>query len=78
MNTPFADPTVVSSCLDWLGIKASISLLNFVLFPDCEAKCIVGVQNPETHMQSQLIFSICPKSFLSSDIFAISADFTFL
>ena len=55
-----------------------MSLLNLVLFPDCEAKCIVGVQNPETQIQSQSIFSKVPNSFLLSDIFAISADFTFL
>ena len=55
-----------------------MSLLNFVLAPDWEAKWIVGVQNPETHIQSQSIFSILLKIFLSSEIFAISADLTFL
>jgi len=54
-----------------------MSLLNLVLFPDCEAKCIVGVQKPETQIQSQLILSNNPNSFLSSEILAISADFTF-
>ena len=46
--------------------------------PDWEAKCIVGVQNPETHIQSHLIFSTVPSSSLFSEIFAMSADLTFL
>ena len=33
-NTPLADPKVVSFCLDSPGTNASISSLNFVLFPD--------------------------------------------
>ena len=65
VNIPFAEPNVVSLCFDWSGTKASISSLNFVLFPDCEARCIVGVQKPDTQTQSQLMFSILPKSFLS-------------
>ena len=52
--------------------------MNFVLFPDCEAKWIVGVQKPETQMQSHLMFSTDPSCSLSSEIFAISADFTFI
>ena len=55
VKTPLAAPKVVSFCLDVPGMKASISSLNLVLFPDCEAKWIVGVQKPETHMQSHLI-----------------------
>ena len=47
MKTPLAAPRVVSFCLDWFGINASISSLNLVLFPDCVARCIVGVQNPD-------------------------------
>ena len=39
---------------------------------------MVGVQKPETHIQSHLIFFISPKLFLFSEIFEISADFTFL
>ena len=78
VKTPLADPSVVSFCFDWLGIKASIFSLNFVLLPDCEAKWIVGVQNPETQIQSHCIFSILLIFFLSSDILAISADLTFL
>ena len=77
-NIPLAEPTVVSFCFDLPGTKASISSLNLVLLPDWEAKWIDGVQNPETQIQSQLTFSILLKSFLSSDIFATSADFTFL
>ena len=75
---PLAAPKVVSFCFDVPGTKASISSLNFVLFPDCEAKWIVGVQKPDTHIQSHLIFSIVPSCSLSSEIFAISADFTYL
>ena len=78
VKTPLSAPRVVSFCLDWLGIKASISSLNLVLLPDCEAKWIDGVQNPETQMQSHFIFSILLKFFLSSDILAISAELTFL
>ena len=63
---------------DTPGTKASISLLKVVLFPDWDAKCIVGVQKPDTQIQSQLIFSKTPMSFLLSEILAISAAFTFL
>ena len=56
VNIPFAEPNVVSLCFDLSGTKASMSSLNFVLFPDCEVRCIVGVQKPDTHIQSQLIF----------------------
>ena len=63
VKTPLADPNVVSFCFGWLGIKASISSLNLVLLPDWEAKCIVGVQKPETQIQSQLIFLIWLNSF---------------
>ena len=38
VKIPLADPKVVSFCFDWPGINASISSLNLVLFPDCEAK----------------------------------------
>ena len=69
---------MISFCFDCPGTNASISSLNFVLFPDCEAKWIVGVQKPETQIQSHCIFSILPSVFLSSEILAISADFTFL
>ena len=55
-----------------------MSLLKIVLFPDWEAKCIVGVQNPETQIQSQSIVSKALNSFLSSEILATSADLTFL
>ena len=75
---PFAAPNVVSFCFDIPGTNASISSLNFVLFPDCEARWIVGVQKPETHIQSHFIFSTVPSCSLSSEILAISADFTFL
>ena len=37
-NTPLAAPKVISFCFDCPDINASISSLNFVLFPDCEAK----------------------------------------
>ena len=37
-NTPLAAPKVISFCFDCPGTNASISSLNFVLFPDCEAK----------------------------------------
>ena len=39
---------------------------------------MVGVQKPETHIQSHFIFSVVPSCSLSSEIFEISADFTFL
>ena len=78
VKIPLADPKVVSFCFGWFGINASISSLKIVLFPDCEAKWIVGVQNPETQIQSHLIFSILLKCFLSSEILAISAELTFL
>ena len=78
VNIPFADPKVVSACFGLFGTKASIFSLYLVLFPDCEAKCIVGVQNPETQMQSQTILLMLIKFFLSSEIFAIWADLTFL
>ena len=77
-NTPLAAPKVVSCCFEVPGTNASISSLNLVLFPDWDAKWIDGVQKPETHIQSHLIFSISPRTYLSSEIFAISADFTFL
>ena len=35
---PFAAPNVLSFCFDVPGTNASISSLNLVLFPDCEAK----------------------------------------
>ena len=78
MNLPFAAPKVISFCFDVPGTKASISLSNLVLLPDWDAKCIVGVQKPDTQIQSQLIFSKTPKSFLLSEIFAIYAESTFL
>ena len=78
VNVPFAAPRVVSFCFDTSGTKASMSLSNLVLLPDWDAKCIVGVQKPDTQIQSQIIFSNNPNSFLSSEILAISADFTFL
>ena len=37
-NMPFAEPTVVSFYLELLGTKASISFLNVVLLPDCDAR----------------------------------------
>ena len=77
-NTPLAAPKVVSFCFESPGTNASISSLNLVLFPDWEAKWMVGVQKPETQIQSHLIFSIFPSCFLSSEIFAISAELTFL
>ena len=77
-NTPLAAPKVVSCCFEVPGTNASISSLNLVLFPDWEAKWIDGVQKPETHMQSHLILSIFPSCFLSSEMLAMSADFTFL
>ena len=64
--------------MDIPGTKASISLSNLVLLPDWDAKCIVGVQKPDTQIQSQLIFSKAPKSFLLSEILEISAALTFL
>ena len=75
---PFAAPNVVSFCFDIPGTNASISSLNLVLFPDCDDRWIVGVQKPETQIQSHLIFSTVPSCSLSTEIFAISADFTFL
>ena len=77
-NIPLAAPKEVSFCFDVPGTNASISSLNCVLLPDCEAKWMVGVQKPETQIQSHWIFSILPSCFLSSDMLAISADFTFL
>ena len=52
-NTPLAAPKVISFCFDCPGTNASISSLNLVLFPDWDAKWIVGVQKPETQIQSQ-------------------------
>ena len=78
LNIPLADPTVVSFCFDLPGTKASIFSSNFVLFPDWDDKWIVGVQKPDTQIQSQFIFSIFPKFLLSDEIWAISADLTFL
>ena len=57
VNDPLADPTVLSFCRDWFGINALIFSSNFSLFPDCDARWTVGVQFPETHMQSQETFS---------------------
>ena len=57
VNDPFADPMVFSFCFDWLGINASSVSLNFNLFPDCDAKWTVGVQLPDTQIQSHDIFS---------------------
>ena len=56
VKDPFADPTVFSFWRGWFGINALIFSSNFSLFPDCEERCTVGVQFPETHMQSQDIF----------------------
>ena len=38
VNTPLAAPKVVSFCFETPGTNASISLLNLVLLPDCDAK----------------------------------------
>ena len=57
VNDPFADPIEVSFWRDWLGIKALIFSSNFNLFPDCEERWTVGVQFPDTHIQSQETFS---------------------
>ena len=38
VKIPLAAPKVVSFCLDVPGTKASISSLNLVLLPDCDAK----------------------------------------
>ena len=53
LKEPLADPIVVSFCFDWLGIKAFILSSYFNLFPDCEERWTVGVQFPDTHIQSQ-------------------------
>ena len=53
VNDPFAAPIVVSLWRDRSGIKASIFSSNFNLFPDCEERWTVGVQFPETQMESQ-------------------------
>ena len=55
VKDPFADPTVLSFWRAWLGTNAFIFSLNFNLFPDCEERWTVGVQFPETHIQSQEI-----------------------
>jgi len=57
VNDPFADPIEVSFWRDWLGLKALIFSSNSYLFPDCEERCTVGVQFPDTHIQSQETFS---------------------
>ena len=78
VNVPLDEPIEFSFCLDLSGTKASISSLNFNLFPDWEAKWTVGVQKPETQIQSQSIISVETKSVLSLFNFPIVADFTFL
>ena len=50
---------------------------NFNLFPDCDDKCTVGVQFPETQIQSHVISSKFAYPVLSSFNFPIVADFTF-
>ena len=57
VNVPFADPTDVSFWRDSLGTKASIFSLNFNLLPDCEERWTVGVQFPETHIESHEMVS---------------------
>ena len=55
VKVPFEAPTDFSFCFDLSGIKASISSLNLSLLPDCDARWTVGVQNPDTHIQSHSI-----------------------
>ena len=78
VNVPLEAPTEVSFCFDLSGTKASILSLNLSLLPDCEAKWTVGVQKPDTHIQSHLIVLLFWNPVLSSFNFPISAEFTFL
>ena len=57
VNDPFADPVEISFWRDLFGINEFIFSSNFNLFPDWEERWTVGVQFPETHIQSQEIFS---------------------
>ena len=78
VKDPFAEPTEVSCCFFLSGINASIFSSYLSLFPDCDAKCTDGVQNPDTQIQSQSIVSIFSKEFLSLFSLPIFADLTFL
>ena len=75
---PLEAPTDVSFCFDLSGTKASIWSLNLSLFPDCDARWTVGVQKPETHIQSHSIVSEFSNAVLSLLSFPICADLTFL
>ena len=78
VKDPFAAPTEVSCCFFLSGINASIFSSYLSLFPDCDAKCTDGVQNPDTQMQSHSIVSIFSKELLSLLSLPIFADLTFL
>ena len=65
VNVPLDAPIDVSFCFDLSGTKASIWSLNFNLLPDWEAKWTVGVQKPETQIQSQSIVSDVSNPVLS-------------
>ena len=78
VKVPFEAPIEVSFCFDLSGTKASIWLSNFSLLPDWDAKWTVGVQNPDTHIQSHSIILIFSNPVLSLFNLPICADFTFL
>ena len=75
MKVPLEAPIEVSFCFDLSGTKASILSSNLSLFPDCDAKCTVGVQKPETHIQSHSIVSELTNEVLSLFNFPIFAEF---
>ena len=78
VNEPFAEPMVLSFCFGWFGTKALTFSLNFNLFPDWDERWTVGVQFPETHIQSQLTFSKFSYPVFSAFNFPINAEFTLL
>ena len=78
VNVPLAAPKECSFCFDLSGTKASIESLNFSLLPDWDAKWTVGVQNPDTQIESQSICSVFSKSIFYLFNLPIVADFTFL
>ena len=78
VKVPLQAPTEVSFCFDLSGTKASIWSSNLSLFPDCDAKWTVGVQKPETHIQSHWMVSEFSNAVLSLFNFPICADWTFL
>ena len=77
MKEPLAAPIAVSFCLFLSGTNASISSLNFNLFPAWEDKCTVGVQPPDIQMQSHSTVSSEIKDSFEESSLPMIAEFIF-